>query len=61
MFREKLGKKVFYCTNNSTKSRQDYVEKCQTLGFGGELVGHPSLHYLISAAVSNVPLFVMAG
>ncbi len=36
--RESLGKKVFYCTNNSTKSRQEYVEKCEQLGFGGNLV-----------------------
>ncbi|XP_059094563.1 uncharacterized protein LOC131889474 [Tigriopus californicus] len=40
-FRE-LGKKVFFCTNNSTKSRADYVEKCKKLGFGGnkdEIIG----------------------
>ncbi|XP_063847874.1 uncharacterized protein LOC135092979 [Scylla paramamosain] len=28
-----LGKKVFFVTNNSTKSRDDYVEKCGCLGF----------------------------
>ena len=31
-FRE-LGKKVFYVTNNSTKSRDEYMEKCDKLGF----------------------------
>lgn len=34
-FRE-MGKKVFFCTNNSTKSRANYVEKCKKLGFGGD-------------------------
>ena len=34
----KLGKRVFYCTNNSTKSRKEYVKKCQDLGFGGTMV-----------------------
>ena len=28
-----LGKRIFYVTNNSTKSRQEFVEKCQKLGF----------------------------
>ncbi|XP_076249469.1 glycerol-3-phosphate phosphatase-like [Calliopsis andreniformis] len=28
-----LGKKVFYVTNNSTKTREEYVEKCQALKF----------------------------
>ncbi|XP_066949028.1 glycerol-3-phosphate phosphatase isoform X1 [Macrobrachium rosenbergii] len=31
-----LGKKVFYVTNNSTKSREEYVEKCRGLGFVAE-------------------------
>ena len=30
------GKKVVYVTNNGTKSRKQYVKKCQDLGFGGE-------------------------
>jgi len=30
------GKKVIYVTNNGTKSRKQYVKKCQDLGFGGE-------------------------
>lgn len=30
---QKLGKKVFLVTNNSTKSREDYVAKCEKLGF----------------------------
>ncbi|XP_043259541.1 glycerol-3-phosphate phosphatase [Colletes gigas] len=28
-----LGKRVFYVTNNSTKSREEFVEKCKTLNF----------------------------
>lgn len=33
-----LGKRIFFVTNNSTKHRRDYVEKCENLGFGGHLV-----------------------
>ncbi|XP_012233536.1 glycerol-3-phosphate phosphatase isoform X2 [Linepithema humile] len=29
----KLGKRIFYVTNNSTKTRDDLVEKCKTLKF----------------------------
>jgi len=29
----RLGKQVFYVTNNSTKTRNDLVEKCRTLKF----------------------------
>ena len=34
----KLGKKVIYVTNNSTKSRKEYLTKFTDLGFGGEAV-----------------------
>ena len=30
---QELGKKVFLVTNNSTKSRDEYVAKCAKLGF----------------------------
>ena len=36
-FRE-MGKKVVYVTNNSTKSRKEYVKKFHDLGFGGTYV-----------------------
>lgn len=32
-FRE-MGKRVFFCTNNSTKTRSEYIEKCRELGYG---------------------------
>ncbi|XP_042215564.1 glycerol-3-phosphate phosphatase-like [Homarus americanus] len=28
-----LGKKIFYVTNNSSKSREEYAQKCKKLGF----------------------------
>ena len=34
----KTGKRVFFCTNNSTKTREEYVQKCDKLGFGGDIV-----------------------
>ena len=36
-FRE-IGKKVICVTNNSTKTRKEYKQKCDDLGFGGEVV-----------------------
>ena len=33
-----VGKRVFFCTNNSTKTRQEYAQKCENLNFGGDLV-----------------------
>ena len=34
----KIGKKVIYVTNNSSKTRTDYLKKVTNLGFGGEYV-----------------------
>ena len=31
-----LGKKIFYVTNNSTKTREVYVNKCRKLGYAAE-------------------------
>lgn len=33
------GKRVFYITNNSTKTRAEYAEKCVKLGFPASEVG----------------------
>ncbi len=38
-FRE-LGKHVVFVTNNAAVSRKKYVEKCQSLGFGGTFVSN---------------------
>jgi len=32
LFRQ-LGKRIFYVTNNSTKTSNEYVDKCRSLGF----------------------------
>ena len=34
----KLGKKVIYVTNNSSKTRSDFLQKVTKLGFGGSYV-----------------------
>lgn len=34
---KRLGKKVFYVTNNSTRGREEYLKKCLSLGFNAEL------------------------
>ena len=44
-FRE-MGKRVIYVTNNSTKTRKDYVKKCADLGFGGSYVSNLQLKLL---------------
>ena len=40
------GKKVIYVTNNGTKSRKEYVKKCQDLGFGGDFTDIFTTSYL---------------
>lgn len=52
-FRE-MGKKVIYVTNNSTKSRKEYVKKFEDLDFGGnfEDVFNPS--YLAALYLKNL-------
>ena len=33
----KLGKRIIFVTNNGTRTRQDVLDKCIKLGFGGEI------------------------
>lgn len=35
---KKMGKNIFYITNNSTKTREEFVDKFQQLGFNAEKV-----------------------
>lgn len=46
-----LGKKIFYVTNNSTKSREEYVKKCEKLGF---IASKVCLNILILEVMLNV-------
>ena len=50
-FRE-MGKRVIYVTNNSTKTRKDYVKKCADLGFGGSYVRN--LPFILKNAAFNM-------
>ncbi|XP_068240523.1 glycerol-3-phosphate phosphatase-like [Palaemon carinicauda] len=49
-----LGKKVFYVTNNSTKSRDEYVEKCKNLGFIAEKESIVSSSYVSAQYLSQM-------
>lgn len=40
------GKKIIYVTNNGTRSRKEYVKKCQKLGFGGDFTEIFTTSYL---------------
>jgi len=43
-----LGKKVFFVTNNSTKTREELLAKCHNLGFKADLVSistHPYFYH----------------
>ncbi|XP_052064764.1 glycerol-3-phosphate phosphatase-like isoform X2 [Mytilus californianus] len=47
----KLGKKIFYITNNSGKTRSQYVQKCKSLGFHAAeedviCTGHAAAQYI---------------
>eukprot|EP00386_Alphamonas_edax_P006039 GDKI01019671.1.p1 GENE.GDKI01019671.1~~GDKI01019671.1.p1 ORF type:complete len:386 (+),score=90.61 GDKI01019671.1:82-1239(+) len=45
-----LGKKVFFCTNNSMASRKEYVSKLTKLGFANI---HEDMIYCASSATAN--------
>ncbi|XP_053390753.1 glycerol-3-phosphate phosphatase-like, partial [Mercenaria mercenaria] len=55
---KKLGKRIFYLTNNSSKTRAQIVEKCHKLGFPAELdnivgTAHASALYLKTMGFSG--------
>ena len=47
------GKRVVYVTNNGTKSRREYVKKCQDLGFGGDYKDIFTTSYLCAKYLQN--------
>ena len=49
-----LGKRVFYVTNNSTKTRREYKAKVDKLGFGGDLDEIVGTAYLAAAYLEQV-------
>ena len=49
----KMGKKVIYVTNNSTKSRKEYLKKVTDLGFGGDVVSR-KYHVILIICWYNV-------
>ncbi|XP_013061272.2 glycerol-3-phosphate phosphatase-like isoform X1 [Biomphalaria glabrata] len=49
-----LGKKVYYVTNNSSKSRQDYLEKCKECGFPAELDDIVCTAYAAAQYLKNI-------
>ena len=52
-FRE-IGKRVFYVTNNSTKTREDLVKKCEKLGFKASEGDVISTAYLAAEYLKNL-------
>jgi len=52
-FRE-MGKRVIYVTNNSTKTRKDYVKKCADLGFGGSYEEIYTTSFLSAAYLKSI-------
>jgi len=52
LFRQ-AGKRVVYVTNNGTKSRREYVKKCQDLGFGGDHKDIFTTSYLCAKYLQN--------
>ena len=48
------GKKIFYITNNNTKTQQEYFEKCTRLGFSASLVIFYDLFMFV-----NLCLFIL--
>ena len=53
LFNRQAGKRVVYVTNNGTKSRREYVKKCQDLGFGGDHKDIFTTSYLCAKYLQN--------
>lgn len=51
---KKMGKNVFYITNNSTKTREEFVEKFQQLGFNAEKNEIISTAYLAATYLKSL-------
>lgn len=49
-----LGKKIFYVTNNSTKSRVEFVDKCKNLGFIAEKEEIVSSSYVLAQYLTQL-------
>ncbi|KAL0268163.1 UNVERIFIED_CONTAM: hypothetical protein PYX00_010214 [Menopon gallinae] len=49
-----LGKNVYYITNNSTKTREEFVKKCQNLGFDAKWDEIISTAYLAAEYFSSI-------
>lgn len=50
----KLGKKVIFVTNNSSKTRSEFVQKSKDLGFGGELNEFFTTSLLVAEYLKNI-------
>ncbi|XP_005097998.1 glycerol-3-phosphate phosphatase isoform X1 [Aplysia californica] len=51
---KELGKKVFYVTNNSSKSRQHYLDRCKQLGFPAEKEEIVCTAYIAAAYLKKI-------
>ncbi|GFT08092.1 glycerol-3-phosphate phosphatase [Nephila pilipes] len=49
-----MGKHIIYVTNNSTKSRDDYLKKCEALGFPATLENIISTSYCAAAYLQSL-------
>ena len=49
-----MGKRVIYVTNNSRKSRKEYVKKCEDLGFGGTYEEFFTTSFLVASYLKSL-------
>ena len=49
-----MGKRVVYVTNNSTKTRKEYVKKCEDLGFGGSYEEFFTTSFLVASYLKSL-------